>query len=179
MRYRRDLTSGATYFFIVVTFRRTPLFAQPENVERLRAAFRDERARRSFIIDAVAILPDHIHAIWTLPPGDADYSMRWRNIKRSFTAAIDPDQRPHVFVSRQHKKEQAIWQRRFWEHRIRDQEDFNRHVDYIHYNPVKHGYVSRPGEWPYSSIHSYIRQGILPPDWGASPIVMPDSIGHE
>jgi putative transposase len=179
MRYRRDLTSGATYFFTVVTFRRNPLFAQPENVERLRAAIRDERARRSFSIDAVVILPDHIHAIWTLPPDDADYSMRWRNIKRSFTTAVRSDQRPYVFGGRWHKQEQAIWQRRFWEHRICDQEDFNRHVDYIHYNPVNHGYVSRPGDWPYSSLHHYILQGRLPPDWGASSIVLPEGIVHE
>lgn len=179
MQYRRDLTTGATYFFTVVTCRRSRLFAQGENIEQLRAAFRDEKARRPFHIDAIVILPDHIHAIWTLPPGDADYSMRWRNIKRSFTATIPPERRPGIFASRKHKKEQAIWQRRFWEHRIRDERDFENHVNYIHFNPVKHGYVSRPVDWPHSSIHRYIRQGMLTPDWGASPIVMPDGIGHE
>ena len=124
-------------------------------------------------------MPDHIHAIWTLPPGDADYSMRWRNIKRAFTATIPPEQRPYVFNSRRHKKEQAIWQWRFWEHRVRDERDFAHHIDYIHYNPVKHGYVARPIDWIYSSIHRYIRQGILPADWGAGDIPFPEGIGHE
>lgn len=94
MQYRRDLTAGATYFFTVVTFRRNRLFAQAENIEKLRGAFREENQPRPFHIDAIVILPDHIHAIWTLPSGDSDYSMRWRNIKRSFTAVIDSEQRP-------------------------------------------------------------------------------------
>lgn len=77
------------------------------------------------------------------------------------------------------KGEQAIWQRRFWEHRIRDETDFAHHVDYIHYNPVKHGLVSRPVDWPYSSIHRAIRQGMIPPDWGNDPVEFPDTVGHE
>ncbi|MGR8981096.1 MAG: REP-associated tyrosine transposase [Gammaproteobacteria bacterium] len=164
MQYHRDLTAGETYFFTVATFRRIRLFDQLDNVERLRAAFREERMRRSFNIDAIVILPDHIHAIWTLPQDDADYSMRWRNIKRSFTAAIGDDQRPRVFAGRRHINRNKPFgkasapahasclspcrQRRFWEHRIRDQADFNRHVDYLHYNPVKHGYVSLPSNLP-------------------------------
>jgi REP element-mobilizing transposase RayT len=109
MQYRRDLTTGATYFFTVVTFRRSRFFAQGENIEQLRAAFRDEKERRPFHIDAIVILPDHIHAIWTLPPDDANYSMRWRNIKRSFTATVSNEQRPSVFARRKQKKEQAIY----------------------------------------------------------------------
>jgi putative transposase len=179
MQYRRDYSTGATYFFTVVTFRRMPLFNHPEAVAGLRAAFCGEMARRPFYIDAIVIMPDHIHAVWTLPADDADYSIRWRNIKRAFTASIPPEQRPAVFASRQRKQEQAIWQRRFWEHRIRDQRDFNRHIDYIHYNPVKHGAVARPVDWPYSSIHRYIRNGVISPDWGSSSIVSSDSIGHE
>lgn len=135
--------------------------------------------RRPFVVDAITIMPDHLHAIWSLPEGDADYPMRWRNIKRAFTARIPPAERPVVFASRQRKGEQAIWQRRFWEHRIRDDEDFGRHVDYIHYNPVRHGYVTCPVEWPYSSIHRYIRQFVLAPNWGCEPVDFPEGIGHE
>ena len=117
--------------------------------------------------------------LWTLSKDDADYSIRWRNIKRAFIQQIAPDDRPAVFASRRHKGEQAIWQRRFWEHRIRDDEDFSRHIDYIHYNPVKHGYVKRPTDWAYTSIHRYIRQGVLPVTWGSDIIVMPDGVGYE
>jgi putative transposase len=145
----------------------------------LRTAFRGEIARRPFYIDDIVIMPEHIHAIWTLPPDDADYSIRWRNIKRSFTATIPPEQRPAVFASRQHKHEQAIWQRRFWEHRIRDERVFNQHIDYIHYNPVKHGAVTRPVDWPYSSIRRYIRDGVISRDWGSGPVILSESIGHE
>ena len=179
MQYRRDYTQGASYFFTVVTFRRVKFLQSVEAVNFMRQAFKDEMTRRPFIIDAIVIMPDHIHSVWTLPDGDADYSMRWRNIKRAFTQHITPEQRPAVYASRQHKGEQAIWQRRFWEHRIRDEDDFARHVDYIHYNPVKHGYVKHPTDWAYSSIHRYIRQGVLPATWGSDAIVMPDSIGHE
>ena len=178
MQYRRDYTAGATYFFTVLTYRRVPLFSQAEAVAALRTAIREEKARRPFSIDAIVIMPDHIHAIWTLPPEDSDYSMRWRNIKRAFTATIPTANRPAVFASRQRKQEQAIWQRRFWEHRIRDECDFEQHVNYIHYNPVKHGYVSKAADWPYSSIHRCIRQGTLPADWGGA-ITLPDHIGHE
>jgi len=179
MQYRRDYTPGASYFFTLVTFQRRPLFDQADNVARLRKAFSDEMVRRPFHIDAIVILPDHIHAIWTLPDDDADYSIRWRNIKRAFTLAIPHQQRPEVVGSRQRKQEQAIWQRRFWEHRLRDEDDFNRHVDYIHYNPVKHGKVSLPVEWQESSIHRYIRNEVLSADWGGSPISIFDDTEYE
>jgi putative transposase len=179
MQYRRDYTHGASYFFTLVTFNRKPLFDQPEKVAILRRVFSEEMARRPFFIDAIVIMPDHIHAIWTLPLNDADYSIRWRNIKRSFTLAIPQDQRPKVSDSRQRKQEQAIWQRRFWEHRIRDEQDFNRHVDYIHYNPVKHGKVPLPVDWKFSSIHRYIRHDIISSDWGSGAIASYDDVGYE
>ena len=113
MQYRRDYTQGASYFFTVVAFQRAPLFSKPDAVAILRAAFHAEMVRRPFTIDAIVIMPDHIHTIWTLPPNDADYSIRWRNIKRAFTASIPQEQRPIVFASRRQKQEQAIWQRRF------------------------------------------------------------------
>jgi putative transposase len=178
MLYRRDFTPGATYFFTVVTFRRSRFFSQADNIAKLRTAFHDEQNRRPFVINAIVVLPDHIHAIWTLPPGDANYSIRWRNIKRAFTFALSHEQRPDVHASRLHKMEQAIWQRRFWEHRIRDEQDFENHVNYIHYNPVKHGYVSRPSDWPHSSIHRFIRQGVLPAEWGGN-CHFSDDVGHE
>ncbi|MBK1642934.1 transposase [Chromatium okenii] len=179
MRYRRDYTNGATYFFTVVMFQRVAWFANPIAVAVLREAMRAEMARRPLVIEAMVVLPDHIHAMWTLPDGDADYSTRWRNIKRTFTTSIPPAQRPAVFASRAHKKEQAIWQRRFWEHRIRHEEDFCNHVNYIHFNPVRHQLVKRAIDWPYSSIHRYIRQGMLPIDWGSSALQLPDDVGHE
>jgi putative transposase len=146
----------------------------------LREAIRAEKVRRPFQIDAMVILPDHIHATWTLPPYDADYSIRWRNIKRTFTQEIEPVIRPTVFGSRQRKGEQAIWQRRFWEHRNRTESDFSHHVDYIHYNPVKHGLVVRPVDWQNSNIHRYIQQGILMPDWGMDCVIsIPDAAGYE
>lgn len=157
MQYRRDYTKGATYFFTVVTFCRSRFLNTEEAIAGLRSAFKEEMARRPFVIDAIVILPDHLHSIWTLPKEDADFSIRWRNIKLSFTQQVAVSERPAVFASRRHKSEQAIWQRRFWEHRIRDENDFNRHVDY---NPVKHGCVTRPVDWKYSNIHRYIRQGI-------------------
>ena len=166
-------------FFTVVVFRRIPLLGTPEAVAILREAMRAEQQRRPFHVDAMVVLPDHLHSIWTLPPDDADYSIRWRTIKRAFTAQIPDAQRPAVFGSRERQGEQAIWQRRFWEHRIRDERDFAHHVDYIHYNPVKHGLVNRPVDWPYSRIHRAIRQGMIPADWGGDPIEIADSVGHE
>lgn len=153
MQYRRDQTQGGTYFFTVVMFRRWPWFNDAWYVANLRQAFTDEINRRPFKIDAIVVMPDHIHAIWTLPGGDSDYPTRWQHIKRAFTKMVPDEERPAVRGSRADKKEQAIWQRRFWEHRIRDEVDFATHVQYIHYNPVKHGYVERPEDWPYSSIH--------------------------
>jgi putative transposase len=113
-------------------------------------------------------MPDHLHCIWTLPTGDSDYSARWSLIKRSvarFSAdvTLDPALRN---PSHRKRRESTIWQRRFWEHLIRDDVDFARHLDYIHYNPVKHGHVTRATDWPYSTIHRYVREGVYPIDWG-------------
>jgi putative transposase len=115
-----------------------------------------------FAIDAIAVLPDHLHMVMTLPDGDADYSNRWRLIKRRFTESV---LQSRASVERHRNGELALWQRRFWEHTIRNSEDFERHVDYIHFNPVKHGLVSRVRDWPFSSFHRFVRQGLLPEDW--------------
>lgn len=177
MRYRRVYTPGSIYFFTVVTSKRLPLFSNDIAVSLLREAIQAEMARRPFRIDAMVILPDHIHTLWTLPFDDSDYSIRWRNIKRSFTYMVKQSALTDPFNQ---KSKQVFWQRRFWEHRIRDEADFNHHVTYIHYNPVKHGLVLNPIDWKYSSIHRHIKLGILEPNWGAGNIVsIPESIGHE
>ena len=167
MQYRRNQIEGGSYFFTVnLAERKQRLLI--EHIETLREAIRTVRKGHPFQIDAIVIMPGHLHAIFTLPPGDADYSMRWMLIKAGFSRYIPKQER--INASRRSKGERGVWQRRFWEHRLRNEEDFRHHVDYIHYNPVKHGYVSRPVDWPYSSVHQYIRAGILTSDWGvASP----------
>lgn len=163
--YRRNRTSGATYFFTVNLWdRRQSLLT--EYIDILRVAFRDVRIRHPFQIDGIVVLPDHIHVIWTLAEGDADYSKRWRLIKANFSRCLAPGER--TSLSRDSKAERGVWQRRYWEHTIRDDSDFAVHMDYIHYNPVKHGLVSRPSDWPYSSFHRLVRLGVYPPDWASN-----------
>jgi putative transposase len=161
VRYRRNFVPGGTYFFTITLADRTSS-ALIDHVDVLRAAFRTARRERPFAIDAIVIMPDHLHAVWTLPSDDADFSGRWRRIKAHFTHRLVASGFP---VERHSSGEHALWQRRFWEHTIRDETDFERHVDYVHFNPVKHGLVGRVSEWPYSSFHTYVRRGILPPDW--------------
>ena len=162
VRYRRNVIAGGTFFFTVtLADRRSSMLIQ--HVSALRSAFRVARNDRPFSIDAVVILPDHLHAIMTLPPDDADFSGRWRRIKGHFSSQLIA---AGVALRRNPNGELALWQRRFWEHTIRDDGDFARHVDYIHFNPVKHGLVSRVRDWPYSSFHAYVRRGVLPRDWG-------------
>jgi putative transposase len=115
------------------------------------------------------VLPDHLHCIWMLPDGDSDFSVRWRLVKSAFTRAKPMSEAKAVSDSRFRKKERGFWQRRFWEHMIRDEEDLNRHRDYIHYNPVKHGLAATPNEWTHSSFKMFVRQGLYPSDWGGSP----------
>jgi putative transposase len=111
-------------------------------------------------------LPDHLHCIWTLPDGDRDYPLRWNLIKTRFTRHCPEHLKTTPSETRIRKREQAIWQRRYWEHQLRGERDFERHVDYIHWNPVKHGLATRPVEWPHSSFHRFVQQGLLPEDWG-------------
>ncbi len=154
MEYRRFYQSGAIYFFTVVTENREPLLI--DNIERLRAAFRLCLSRYPFEIEAIVVLPDHLHTLWKLPEGDKDFSRRWMVIKRKFSSGLPCGT---VNASKAKKREKGIWQRRFWEHYIRNEEDWRRHVDYIHFNPVKHGYVSEPQDWPYSSYPQAVRKG--------------------
>jgi len=168
MRYRRARIAGASYFFTVVTHGRRPIFGNAEAVALFEAGIRRIKDRHPFEVDAFVILPDHIHTIWTLPEGEADFSMRWRLVKEAFTK---PFVRIHApterSASRRAKSEQAIWQRRFWEHVIRDETDFGVHVDYIHYNPVRHGLVKAARDWPYSSFPAWVDRGIYEPHWGS------------
>ena len=166
MHYRRD-QGGGHYFFTLVTEKRQPLLTLPDNINRLREAFRREKIAHPFDLDAVVVLPDHLHCLWQLPEGDSDFSGRWARIKRYFSIGCVGV----VLVSnasRLAKREKAVWQRRFWEHRIRDEADWRRHMDYIHYNPVKHGHVSDPWAWPHSSLRQCAARGWYAEGWGAS-----------
>lgn len=171
MRYRRSNIGGGIYFFTVNLAERSGRLLV-DHIAHLRDALRIVKQRHPFHIDAMVVLPDHVHAIWTLPPGDIDYPMRWMLIKAGFSRRLPKGER--INASRRGKGERGIWQRRYWEHTLRDEEDFRRHVDYIHYNPVKHGYVTRPLDWSHSSIHRYIQSGLVPPDWGTATVSVDD-----
>jgi putative transposase len=159
--YRRNFLPGGSYFFTVnLADRRRVLLT--DHVDVLRAAFRQVRARHPFTIEAAVILPDHLHAIWTLPDGDADFATRWRLIKSGFSHRLPGGER--VSASRAAKGERGIWQRRYWEHMLRDEDDFARHLDYIHFNPVKYGHAARVRDWPYSSFPHWVRLGAYPVD---------------
>ncbi|PKM46420.1 MAG: transposase [Gammaproteobacteria bacterium HGW-Gammaproteobacteria-1] len=160
VHYRRNRVPGGSYFFTVTLHdRRSDLLVQ--HIDILRKSFAAVMAARPFIIDAIVVMPEHLHAIWTLPPEDADYPGRWRAIKARFT------QRLRQYT---HEPLRSPWQSRFWEHTLRNDADFQRHVDYIHYNPVKHGHVSIAADWPYSSFHRYVKTGLYAPDWGTNDI---------
>jgi putative transposase len=160
--YRRNRLMGGSYFFTVnLHNRKSGLFLS--HVDLLRDAFRATMQRYPFEIDAIVVLPDHLHTLWTLPEGDDDYPNRWRMLKSHFTRALKASGYP---LQTNAKGEHFVWQRRYWEHTIRDDNDRQRHVDYIHYNPVKHGHAKKPSDWRYSSFHRYVVRGILPADWG-------------
>ena len=180
MQYRRARIRGGTYFFTVITYKRRKIFCDPENIELLRSAFRRVIKLYPFKIDTFILVPDHLHCIWTLPEGDKDYPARWRLIKTFFTKRCQDHYKQIQSESRIKKKEQAIWQRRYWEHLIRDEEDLRKHVEYIHYNPVKHEWARAPLDWQYFSFHRYVRDGIYDESWGARmEIHFDDDIGYE
>jgi len=174
--YRRYRLKGGYYFFTVALAERRGRLLT-ENIQGLRTAFREVKDAHPFTMEAVVILPDHLHCIWTLPEGDDDFSTRWRQIKAAFSRQLPKTERRSK--SRLNKGERGIWQRRFWEHAIRDELDYQRHVDYIHYNPVKHGYVTRVADWRYSSFHRFVRLGVYPSDWGGSGLRDMDLVGVE
>jgi len=170
-RYTRAWIPGGTFFFTVALLERRRRLLT-EHIDLLRAAFRQVKQKRPFEIEAIAVLPDHFHCVWTMSPDDTDYSTRIRLIKTLFCRAIPASE--SLSARRVVKGERGIWQRRFWEHAIRDEYDLQRHVDYTHYNPVKHGHARSASEWPYSTFHRYVADGIYAPDWAAPPETVDD-----
>ena len=173
--YRRNFVAGGSYFFTVnLANRRFRLLT--ENIDLLRAAFRYTRQRHPFAIEAIVVLPDHLHTIWTMPEGDSDFAVRWALIKASFSRTLRKGE--PVSASRRRRRERGIWQRRYWEHTIRDEDDLGRHLDYIHFNPVKHGHVACVATWPYSSFHRMVRLGFYPESWSGDPKVQESGFGE-
>ncbi len=161
VNYRRNRIPGGTYFFTVtLKDRKSSLLI--EHIDSLRQSFKYTQTKYPFSVDAIVILPDHIHAIWTLPENDNDYPRRWQATKSKFTQSIRKEGVP---LSKNQKGEYTLWQRRYWEHTIRDEKDRSQHTDYIHFNPVKHGLTKQVKDWPYSSFHSYVKKGILENNW--------------
>ena len=163
MRYRRVKTKGGNYFFTVNLADRNKTLLV-DRMEILRHVINQVKKQHPFKLDAMVVLPDHLHAIMTLPENDNNYPTRWRLIKAGFSRQIPGHER--ISEARKRKGERGIWQRRYWEHLIRSDSDYEKHVDYIHYNPVKHKYVSQAAQWPYSTIHDFIGKGLLDPSWG-------------
>jgi putative transposase len=162
-RYRRAKIGGGTFFF-TLTLADRPGDLLVRHIDRFRQAYKFAAGHYPFETIAICVLPDHLHAIWSLPAADLNFPLRWSLIKSKFSRGLP---RPGLRSRSQiEKRDKGIWQRRYWEHVIHDDGDLTRHIDYIHYNPVKHGHVSQVRDWPYSSFHRYVAQGLLPPDWG-------------
>jgi len=161
--YKRVWIPGGCYFFTVNLADRENNTLLVDRVDVLRQAFRAVQISHPFNLDAVVILPEHLHCIWKLPEGDDRFDLRWRMIKAAFSRSFKIEE--DISPSRTRRRERGIWQRRYWEHAIRNEEDWRGHVDYIHYNPVKHGYVSRAADWPHSSFHRYLKKGMYSDDW--------------
>lgn len=171
--YRRIYIPGGAYFFTAVTEGRRPLFAEAKNRAKLRVAMRSVLGERPVSIHAMVLLPDHLHTIWTLPDGDRDYSSRWGQIKERFTRSYleAGGLEATGSASRRKHRERTVWQKRFWEHSVRDEVDFERCFDYIHWNPVKHGLVKRIADYPWSSFHRYVRLGWYDAHWGEAEVL--------
>jgi len=164
--YTRARIPGATYFFTVNLAERGTNDLLVKHIDLLREAFRVTKQAHPFVMEAAVVLPDHLHCLWRLPPDDDKFPMRWRLIKAHFSRMLTGGE--HISSSRMRKGERGIWQRRYWEHAIRDERDLRNHLDYIHYNPVKHGYLTNVIDWPYSSFHNHVACGIYPADWGSA-----------
>ena len=173
--YRRALVPGATYFFTVNLRDRTSDLLIRE-IDLLRESVRATRSRHPFHIDAWVVLPEHMHCLWTLPHGDADFALRWKVIKFAFAKRLPVSETRTV--NQQRRSERGIWQRRYWEHLIRDERDYQRHFDYIHFNPLKHGHVERLKDWPYSSFQRAVAMGIYREEWGIEPQPLASSYGE-
>ncbi len=162
--YRRYRVPGGCYFFTVNLLERHPNDLLVRHIDLLRAVVRRVRRAHPFHIDAWVVLPDHLHCVWTLPPGDGNFSLRWRLIKTLFAKQIPARERRSKV--RQARGERGLWQRHFWEQVIRSERDYAAHLDYVHYNPVKHGYAVRPTDWPFSTFRRCVQRGFYAPDWG-------------
>ncbi|AEB10305.1 REP-associated tyrosine transposase [Desulfobacca acetoxidans] len=165
--YRR-FYSGTLWFFTVVTYKRRPILITDNTIHLLRIAMHECQNQYPFSIEALVVLPDHLHCIWRLDHSDTNYSRQWSIIKRRFTQGFRDGK----------KRNPPFWQSRFWAHVINDEQDFENHMNYIHYNPVKHGYVETPRDWQWTSLHRLIEEGLYPPNWGES-IHIPDHVGRE
>lgn len=165
--YRRVRVPGGTYFFTVnLLDRRRCLLV--EHIDLLRDSFRAAKAARPFDLLAIVVLPDHLHCVWRLPDGDVDNANRWAQIKSGFSRALPLHERSSP--RRITRRERGIWQRRYWEHLVRDEDDLRRHVNYLHINPVKHGHAARAGDWPHSSFPRWVAAGVYPMEWAAEPM---------
>ena len=174
VQYRRYRVASGRYFFTVTLLeRQSDLLVR--HIDVLRAAFRRVRSERPFAVDAIVVLPDHLHAVWTLPVGDDDFATRWRLIKFHFSHAFPATERRNA--ARTTKGERGIWQRRYWEHCLRNDADYRHHIDYVHINPVKHGLVAAVRDWPHSSFHHFVRRGVYPADW-AGDVTALAGVGH-
>jgi putative transposase len=166
--YRRAYIPGGMLFLTIITYRRMPIFGAPENVALLPRVIQRVKQEQPFDFPAAVILPDHVHFLWSLPRGDTSYSRRIGAMKVLFTrvprgrGALPID----VCASRRKHRESDVWHRRFWEHTIEGEDDFERHLNYIHHNPVKHALAACPHLWPYSSFRRWVRNGLYPEDWG-------------
>ncbi|GAP12956.1 transposase [Longilinea arvoryzae] len=168
--YRRLYVPGCIYFFTVVTFERRKFLVDELARKVLHQAYQDTQSRHPFESLAICLLPDHLHCLWQLPENDSNFSIRWASIKGIFSRNYlqSGGMESERNASRMAHREVAIWQRRFWEHLIRDEEDLERHFDYIHYNPIHHGYVSELEKWPWSTFHRYYEKGQYSANWGHS-----------
>lgn len=171
-KYIRSYTQGATYFFTLISYNRRKILCEADFLKAFKASIKHIQQHYPFEIIAWVQLPDHLHCIWKMPENDANYSMRWSQIKRLTTQACPQYYltKSELSYSKSKRHERGIWQRRFLEHQIRDESDFIRHMDYLHYNPVKHGLVKRVTDWPYSSFHRCVREGFYAEDWGGGSI---------
>ncbi len=164
--YRRNQQAGATYFFtLCLRDRKSRILV--DYIDVLRLAYRKTQRKKPFITEAIVILPDHIHALWTMPTEDDDYPSRVRLFKSHFTRQLPVVMKQTDNKNRQTHKQTGIWQLRYWEHTIRDEYDFINHANYIHYNPIKHGYVKNVADWKYSTFHRYVKKGLYEKDWGS------------
>jgi putative transposase len=164
--YRRARYPGGTYFFTVNLRERSDTDLLTRHIDNLRDAVRTVRRKYPFEIHAWVVLPDHMHCVLRLPDGDDDFSLRWRLIKSRFSRSLPTTERCSMVRTRY--GERGIWQRRFWEHWIRDERGYTAHMDYVHINPLKHGLVERVADWPYSTFHRLVEAGVYPPNWGGS-----------